>query len=137
MAELFLRDVKFPVGVTPLVMNYPKFQNRKLLPYRVESAVNEEAFPVFLSALHGKDPSLTTENISNLLLLCEEFRFAGLLSMVSELQEWESVVDGEARRWIRDVEEQSLQQDRTVRFLQKEFVELQAACSKLERSRQL
>jgi hypothetical protein len=59
------------VKIVPLVSNCPKFENVKLLPYQVQSAVSAEAFQVFVSALGGADPAVTAENVNDLLLLCE------------------------------------------------------------------
>jgi hypothetical protein len=63
------------VKIVPLLSNCPKFENVKLLPYQVQSAVSAEAFQVFVSPLGGTDPALTTENMNDLLLLSEEFGF--------------------------------------------------------------
>jgi hypothetical protein len=50
MAELILSQAKFTVKIDPLVSNCPKFENVKLLPYQVQTAVSAEAFQVFVSA---------------------------------------------------------------------------------------
>jgi hypothetical protein len=44
--------------------------------------LSAEAFKVFVSALAGTDPVLTTENLNDLHLLSEEFGFAALRSKV-------------------------------------------------------
>jgi hypothetical protein len=44
MAELILGQAKFIVKIVPLVSNCPKFENVKLQPYQVQSAVSAEAF---------------------------------------------------------------------------------------------
>jgi uncharacterized protein (DUF3084 family) len=69
--------------------------------------------------------------VNDLRLLSEEFGFAALRSQVSKFQEGVSVVHEKARRCIAQVEEQNLQQDRTLDVLQREVVELQTACSDL------
>jgi hypothetical protein len=71
MAELILGQAKFTVKIFPLATNCPKFENVKLLPYQVQSAMSAEAFQAFVSALDSTDPALTTENRNDLLLLCE------------------------------------------------------------------
>jgi hypothetical protein len=131
MAELVLGAAKFKVNIAQLRANCPKFKNPKLLPYRVQSAVSEAAFRVFLSALDGEEAAITAENVDGLSLLCEEFEFGALLSRVSAVKMRTSVVDEEARRRIGCVEEQTIQQDRTLCFLQEEIVELRAACSEM------
>jgi hypothetical protein len=71
MAELFLGQAKFTVKIVPLASNCPKFESVRLLPYQLQSAVSAEAFQVFVWVLGGTDPALTTENMNDLLLLCE------------------------------------------------------------------
>jgi hypothetical protein len=70
-------------------MNCPKFfENLDLLksPYRVRSAVGEDAFQMFLATLEGTKPELTRENMNEFFLLCEKFGFAALLSQVSDIR---------------------------------------------------
>jgi len=56
--------------------NCPKFEKLKLLADRVQSAVGEDAFQVFVSALGGTNLARTTENLNGQRLLCKELRFA-------------------------------------------------------------
>jgi hypothetical protein len=86
--------------------------------------VSAEAFQVFVSALGGTDPALAMENMNDLLLLSEEFGFASLLSQVTAFISANSVVDGEARRRVNDLEERNRQQKRKYSLLQKETVDL-------------
>jgi len=108
MSKLILGQAKFKVKIAQLVANCPKF-DLKLLPYRVQSAVREEAFQVFVSALGGTDPALTKENMNDLRLLCEEFGFPSLLTQVSDFRERVSVVDDEAQRRDSDIPEENSQ----------------------------
>jgi hypothetical protein len=82
-----------------LLPNCPKFEKFKLLPSWVQSAVREDAFQVFLSALGGTDPSLTTENRNDRRLLCKEFGLVVPCSKISALQERASVMNEEASWW--------------------------------------
>jgi hypothetical protein len=120
---------QFTVNSLKLLTNCPKFKNLKLLPYRVQSAVSEEAFQVFVSALGGSDLAITTENMNDLVLLCEEFGFAALRSKILAFQELASVIDHEVRRRVGGVEEQNMEQDRNLELLQKEVPELWTSCS--------
>jgi hypothetical protein len=109
MAELILSQAKFTMKIVPLASNCPKFEKVKLLPYQVQSVVSAEAFQVFVSALGGADPALTTENMNDLLLLCEEFGFASLLSQVTDFILTHSVVDSEGSNGAADITEENLQ----------------------------
>jgi hypothetical protein len=93
--------------------------------------VDEEAFRGFLAALDGSPPELTTANMNDLFLLCEEFGFASLLSQISDFRSQHAVVDDEARKRVSRVEEQNLQQDRVIGVLQRELSDLRAAHSRL------
>jgi hypothetical protein len=98
-ADLLLCRAQFTVNSLKLLPNCPKFKNLKLLPSRVQSAVSQDAFPVFVSVLGGTDPALTTENLNDLYLLCEEFEFVVLCSKVSAFQDCVSVIDEEESWW--------------------------------------
>jgi hypothetical protein len=65
--------------------------------------------------------------MNDLLLRGEEFGFASLLSQVPTFISAHSVVDGEVRKWVSDLEEKNGQQDREHCLLQKEAVELREA----------
>jgi hypothetical protein len=67
MAELILGQAKFTVKIVLPVSNCPQFENVKLLPSQVQSAMSAEAFQVFVSVLGGADSALTTDNANDLL----------------------------------------------------------------------
>jgi hypothetical protein len=98
------------VNSLKLLTSCPKFEKVKLLPYRVRSAVSEEAFKVFVSVIGGTDPALTNENINDMLVLCEEFGFVALRSKVSVFEMRASVVDKEVRRRMSGVLDGNLDQ---------------------------
>jgi hypothetical protein len=102
MAELFLGEVNFTVGQGACVPNCPEFEDLKFLPSWIQSAVNEEAFRVFVLVLDGTDPTLTAENSHALVLLCEEFWFASLRCKVSAFQIGASALDDEGRKRLSD-----------------------------------
>jgi hypothetical protein len=134
MTELVLGQAKFTVSRLKLLTNCPKFEDLKLLPYQIQSLVSAETVQVFVSVLGGTDPALTTENMNDSRLLCEEFGFAALRDKVSTFQEHISVIDEEAHRHAGGVEEQNMQQDWSLGFLQREVAELQTACLDLRKS---
>jgi hypothetical protein len=70
----------------------PEVREPAVAAFLAHSVVSEEVFQVFVSALGGTAPALTTENMNDLRLFCEGFGFAALCSNVS-------VVDEEARWW--------------------------------------
>jgi hypothetical protein len=96
-------------------------------PYRVRSAIGEEALRPFLAAVDGAAPELTTANVNDLFLLCEEFGFAALLSQISEFRLRHAIVDDEARKCVCRFEEQNWRNDRALCVLRKEVSDLRAA----------
>jgi hypothetical protein len=78
----------------------------------VHSPVSADAFRTFVAALEGAPPAITTKNMNDLLLLWEEFDFASLLSLVTVLISAHSVIDGEARKRVSDLEEKDRRQTR-------------------------
>jgi hypothetical protein len=131
MANLFLGQAKSAVDIVQLAASCPKFKDLKLLPYRIQSVVGEEAFRVFVSALGGTEPALTTKNVNDQRLLCEEFEFAALRSKVSTFEMRASAVDDKVRTGRRDVRESTLQVTRSVCLLEQGIVELRATNSRL------
>jgi hypothetical protein len=59
-------------------MSCPKFEEP--FPYQIHSPVSVDVFRVFVATLEDTPAVITTENMKDLLLLCEKFDFAGLLS---------------------------------------------------------
>jgi lysozyme family protein len=84
-------------------------------------------FRKFVDALEGASPVITMENMNDLLSLCNEFGFTGLLSQVTDFIAAHSVVDYEARKWVSDLKEKSQQQDRKLCLPQREIVDLRDA----------
>jgi hypothetical protein len=83
MATLLFRcDTALRVGIAALSTNCPNF--KEYLPYHIRSRVGIEGFHIFVGALEGAAPVLTTENMYDLLSLCNEFGFTRLLSQVTE-----------------------------------------------------
>jgi hypothetical protein len=74
------------------------------LRYQVLSPVSVDDFRIFVAALEGKPSVVTTENITDLLLLCKEFGFTSLLAQFSDFISGDSVVDSEAGKHISDLE---------------------------------
>jgi hypothetical protein len=125
MALLVLGDTALRVGLPALFTNCPNFKEE--LPDHVRSPVSVEAFQMFAEALEGTVPVVTTENMHDLLSLCHEFGFSGLLSQVTDLISAHSVADFEARKRISDLEAKNRQQDRKLCLLQKEVIDLREA----------
>jgi hypothetical protein len=86
---------------------------------------------MFLAAVDDGLAELTREDMNDLFLPCKELAFAALLSQISDFQSQHAFVDDEACKCIPRVEEQNLQQDRALCFLQREFSDLRAADSRL------
>jgi hypothetical protein len=86
-------------------VNCPKFEEP--LPYQVHSPLSVEAFWVFITALEGAPSAITTKNMNDLLLLCDEFGFASLLSQVTAFISAHSDIDGETRKRVSDFEEKN------------------------------
>jgi hypothetical protein len=59
----------------------------------------------------GAPAAITTKNMNDLFLPCEEFGFTTLLSLVADLISEHSVVDSEARPRVSGVEERNSEQD--------------------------
>jgi len=92
------------VELPALSASCPNFN--ETLPYHVPSSVSVEAFQLFVAALEGMAPALTTENRQNPFSLCNEFGFPGLLSQVTDFISGHSAADYEARQRVNGVEEQ-------------------------------
>jgi hypothetical protein len=100
MARLVLGDTALKVGIGALSASCPNFKEE--LPCHVRSPVSVEAFQVFVGALEGTVPVVTTETMQDLFLLCEEFGFFGLLSQVTDFISAHSVADFAARKYISE-----------------------------------
>jgi hypothetical protein len=121
MARLVLGDTAFRVGLGTLFTSCPNFKEE--LPYHIRSPVSVEAFQVFVGALEGTILEVSTENMQDLFLLCEEFGFSGLHSQVTDFISAHSVADSEARKRIGDLEVNN----RKLCLLQKEIIDLREA----------
>jgi hypothetical protein len=106
---IVLGDTRLTVQVARLLAKCPRFEES--LPYQVRSPVRVEVFRIFLAALEGAPPVVTTENMNDLFLLCEEFGFASLLSQVTDFISTHSVAHSKARQSISDLEAKNGQQD--------------------------
>jgi hypothetical protein len=85
---------------------------------------------MFLATLEGTKPELTTANMNDIFLLCEEFEFAALLSQVSDFRRQHAVIDDEARKSVSRVEEQNQRQRRALCLLQKEMADVREGHSR-------
>jgi hypothetical protein len=120
-----LGDTALTVRVARLGTSCPSFEEP--FPYDVRSPVSVEAFWIFVAALECALPAITTKNMNDMLLLCEEFGFASLLSQVTAFISGHTVVDSEARKRVSGVEERNTEQERELYLLQKEILDLQEA----------
>jgi hypothetical protein len=87
MYELLLdnRPISIPLG--PLVMNCHIFQIRPTLlatPYEVQSRVSFDSLSVFVAAIGGFEAAISDDNINDLSLLCDEFKFTALSTSINE-----------------------------------------------------
>jgi hypothetical protein len=121
MVDFFLSHTKFTVKILQLAANWPKFKDLQLLPSRFQSVVSEEAFRVFVSALSGTKPALTTKNLNGLRLFYEDLGFAILRFKVSAFKMRPSVVDAEAQTGLRNVTESTLAIKRSIFLLGREL----------------
>jgi hypothetical protein len=137
MADLFLGQAKFTVSSLNLLTNCPKFENLKLLPYRVQSAVKEDSFQVCVSALGGMELAITTTNMDDLHLLCDEFGFTGLLTQVSNFISAHSAAEDEARKGVTDIAEENLQIKGALFPLQEALAGLRTGNAQLVRTTEL
>jgi hypothetical protein len=95
-----------------LLASCPNFEEP--FPSQVRSPVGVEAFQNIVATLEGLAPIAMIEKTHELLSLCNEFGITGLLSQIPDFISVCHRGSG--------VEEQSFDQDRIVRFLQKEVV---------------
>jgi chromosome segregation ATPase len=77
--------------------------------YSVSSAVDADAFRIFLATLEGAKPELTTENMTDQCLLCNEFGFARPFSDVTNYIWSHSVVNTHEPNGARDITEENSQ----------------------------
>jgi hypothetical protein len=105
--KIFLGERVLRVEIAVLSTNCPSFKED--LPYQVRSPVGGEAFHIFVAALEGTAPVLTTENMSDLLSLCNEFGFTGLLSQGLGFISAHSVVEDGMRKAASDITKEKLQ----------------------------
>jgi hypothetical protein len=111
MAEhsLFLGSATISVPKQRILKICETFQdNSDLLKSRshIRSSIYEEVLRMFLVALDGSAPELTTANMNDFSLLCEEFGFVALLSHISEFRLQHTVFDNESRKGVYQIEEQ-------------------------------
>lgn len=71
--------------------------------------MSEDAFHVFVSALGGMDLFLTTRNMDDLRLLCEEFGFTNLVTCVMDFILAHPVVEDETRKGVSDIVAENFQ----------------------------
>jgi hypothetical protein len=79
-SEIPLGGAAFFVPKLAVLMNCPKFLEKLDLlksPYRVVSAVGEEALRMFLATLEGTKPDLTTGNMNELFFALQGVRVCG------------------------------------------------------------
>jgi hypothetical protein len=112
-----LGDTALRVGLPALFASCPNFNED--LSYHVRSPVGIEAFRMFVGALEGTVPNVTTENVYDLFLLCENLAFPDFISA-------HSVTEGGARKNASDIREEKLQ-------VRQALCPLQGALSRLAR----
>jgi hypothetical protein len=81
----------------------------------------------FLEAVKGNDVQITSENVSGLSQLCEEFGFWRLSTKLSAFRDspsFKNTADAEARSRISALEERNLQQERWLAALEAKQLEL-------------
>jgi hypothetical protein len=98
--RLVLGDTTLSVRLVTLEESCPDFEGPLL--YKVRFPVSVEVSWIFVTALEGAPPAVTTENMNDLFLLCEEFGFASLLSHVTNFISVYSVVDYEVRKRVSE-----------------------------------
>jgi uncharacterized coiled-coil protein SlyX len=106
---LLFQGESFLTSITTLFNKRQTFKmNPALLakPYQVRSTVSLEHFRLFLSALTGPLPSITTDNIASLDLLSSEFGFTALSAAALS-------VDLSARQQLELLKAEHLQQQLT------------------------
>jgi hypothetical protein len=123
--KLALGDAKLTVQVAQLLASCLNFEEQ--LPYKIRSLIRVNIFRIFVAVLEGALLAVTTENMNNLCLLCEEFGFASLLSQVTNFISSQFVVNDEARKRVSCFEERNTEQYRELCSLQDEVLDLRVA----------
>jgi hypothetical protein len=71
-----------PVRTCSKFRHYPSFL---IQPHHVTSSIGADVFWTFVNAIDGISPTITSENVTDIELLCEEFGYEKPLATVSEL----------------------------------------------------
>lgn len=123
MNELILGRRNFRVARRSLVTSCETFlQDPALLakPYTVQSPVRPESFQTFLDAIGGASAKITSHNVSELELLCQEFAFTDLTVKVADYLSEHAAIDVDARRDVELLREGQLQHERELSDLRQD-----------------
>lgn len=136
MNELICGATTAQVSRRSLVLNCRAFEDNPTLlmcAYQVRSTVDPATFLVFVSAIDGALPVISSATVADLSLLCSEFGFTSLSARVAAfLREQRPPPESpSAARLVDDLREQLFGQERTVSLLQKEKHRLQAEVDEL------
>jgi hypothetical protein len=89
MSERVLNGQPARILLGPLVMSCPIFQTKPTLlakSYDVQSRVSLGSLQVFIGAISGSEAAITHDNVRDVSLLCEDFKFAAPPKTISEWQ---------------------------------------------------
>jgi hypothetical protein len=87
--RLLLGDLNLEVATQDLMIHCKVFSDNPSLlttPYHVRSSVSSDSLWQFVDAVQGRVPPITPDNITDLMLLADEFGFAALATRLTDTQ---------------------------------------------------
>jgi hypothetical protein len=81
--------------------------------YQVKASVDRAAFRVFLRSVEGSVFPVTDENVSDLAVLCNEFRFTALAKKVAKYRWMHPEIDAAVRQRLDSIAEEAAKEQRS------------------------
>jgi predicted nucleic acid-binding protein len=120
MSSLVIHGQTFSVPMLQLITHCSIFQTTPALlakPYDVQSRVSIDSFGVFVGVIGGTNPAITPDNVTDLGLLADEFKFAALSTAVADWRAAHPLQDADTRLVAAALDERLQAHDRALSLL--------------------
>jgi hypothetical protein len=101
--ELVLGDLSLTVPTNAITAKCKRFADTQHSPYRVRSNVSPDAFQIFVAAIRGDSIDVTSDNITDLTHLSDEFSFIDLQRELAS-SSLSAFVCSESHRFLSELE---------------------------------